>query len=211
MCIFTYNRTIQNLTYHKRVKIFQNWCYGRYEEHILFQQSQFNPSKIFLEKDFLYKSHSGQLRKYARSKRRGEILYRRPVETYGEVRDADITCLTKNDETIVIGRRNGRVKLISLDNNENDPLDEINVSSNAFSEQRVESVDVWNDLYTTATLQRVALWQKRYELDMPYLDAVAELGVGFKCIRFSPDADKLAMGKYKDTSRQALHIVDLTT
>lgn len=193
------------------MKLFQNWCYGRYEEHILFHQSQFNPSKIFLEKEFLYKSHSGQLRKYARSKRKSEILYRRPIETFGEIRDADITCLAKKDGTIFIGRRNGRVKIISLNMNENDPIDETNVCPNICSEQRVESVDLSDDLFVTSTLQRAALWQKRYELDMPYLDCVAELGEGFKCIRLSPNVDRLAMGKYKDSSRKGLHLVDLAT
>lgn len=206
--LFIFHRTIQNLTYHKRVKIFQNWCYGRYEEHILFHQSQFNPSKIFLEKEFLYKSHSGQLRKYARSKRKGEVLYRRYIEAYGEVRDADITCLTKNDSTVFIGRRNGRVKIISVDANENDQIDETNVSN---SEQRVESVDFSGELFATATLQMATLWQKRYELDMPYLDSVAKLGDGFKCIRMSPNVDRMAMGKYKDASRKGLHLVDLET
>lgn len=206
-----FRRTIQNLSYHKRVKVFQNWCYGRYEEHILFQQSQFNPSKIFLEKEFLYKSHSGQLRKYARSKRKGEILYRRPVETFGEVRDADITCLAKHDNDIFFGRRNGRVKILSTDPNENDSIDETNVSSNAYSEQRVEAVDCSGDIFATSTLQRAALWQRRYELDMPYLEVVAELGDGFKTIRLSPDVGRLAMGKYKDASRKGLHLVDLAT
>lgn len=191
------------------MKLFQNWCYGRYEEHILFQQSQFNPSKIFLEKEFLYKSHSGQLRKYARSKRKGEILYRRPVETFGEVRDADITCLMKINNDVFIGRRNGRVKIISTDPNENDSIDETNVSS--YSEQRVEAVDFSGDLFATATLQRAALWQRRYELDMPYLEEVAELGDGFKTIRLSPNIDRLAMGKYKDLTRKGLHLVDLAT
>lgn len=204
-------RTIQNLSYHKRVKVFQNWCHGRYEEHILFHQSQFNPSKIFLEKEFLYKSHSGQLRKYARSKRKGEILYRRPVETFGEVRDADITCLTKSNGTVFIGRRNGRVKIISVDANANDSIDETNVSSKIYSEQRVESVDFSGDLFATSTLHRAALWQRQYELDMPYLDTVAELGEGYKCIRLSPNVDRLAMGKYKDASRKGLHLVDLAT
>lgn len=203
-----FHRTIQNLSYHKRVKIFQNWCYGRYEEHILFHQSQFNPSKIFLEKDYLYKSHSGQLRKYARSKRKGEILYRRYIEAYGEVRDSDITCLTKNDGVVFIGRRNGRVKIISVDNNDNDPIDETNVSN---AEQRVESIDFSGDLFATATLQKATLWLKRYELDMPYLDSVADLGDGFKCIRISPNIDRMAMGKYKDASRKGLHLVDLET
>lgn len=204
-------RTIQNLSYHKRVKVFQNWCYGRYEEHILFHQSQFNPSKILLEKEFLYKSHSGQLRKYARSKRQGEILYRRPVETFGEVRDADITCMTKNERTVFIGRRNGRVKILSIDPNENDAIDETNVCSTAAADQRVEAVDFSGDVFVTSTLQRAALWHKRYELDMPYIDCVNELGDGFKCVRLSPNVDRLAMGKYKDTSRNGLHLVDLET
>lgn len=208
---FRIHRTIQNLSYHKRVKLFRNWCYGRYEEHILFHQSQFNPSKILLEKEYLYKSHSGQLRKYARAKRSGEILYRRPVDTFGEVRDADITCMTKSESTVFIGRRNGRVKILSVDPNENDSIDETNVSSVAGAEQRVEAVDFSGELFATSTLQRAALWQKRYELDMPYIDCVHELGDGFKCIRLSPNADRLAMGKYKDPARKGLHLVDLAT
>lgn len=191
--------------------MFQNWCYGRYEEHILFHQSQFNPSKIILEKEFLYKSHSGQLRKYARSKRKGEILFRRPVGTFGEVRDADITCMTKMESTVCIGRRNGRVKILSIDPNENDAIEETNVSSTPCAQQRVEAVDFSGELFATSTLQRTALWHKSYELDMPFIECVAELGDGFKCLRLSPNVDRLAMGKYKDTSRKGLHLVDLTT
>lgn len=205
------HRTLQNLSFHKRVTVFQNWCYGRYEEHILFNQSQFNPSKICLEKDFLYKSHGGQLRKYARSKHKREILYRRPIETYGEVRNADITCLTKHDGTVFMGHRNGRVKMFSVEMNENEPIDETNVSSNINSEQRVESIDFSGDLFATSTLQRAVLWQKRYELDLPFLDAVAELGEGFKCLRFSPNVDRMAMGKYKDSNRSGLQLVDVAT
>lgn len=147
-----------------------------------------------MEKEFLYKSHSGQLRKYARSKRKGEILYRRPVETFGEVRDADITCMTKVESIVFIGRRNGRVKILSVEPNENDSIEDTNVSSTASAEQRVESVDFSGDLFATATLQRAALWHKRYELDMPFIEGVAELGDGFKCIRLSPNVDRL--GKY---------------
>lgn len=144
-----------------------------------------------LEKEFLYKSHFGQLRKYARSKRKGEILYRRPVEVFGEVRDADITCMIKNESTVFIGRRNGRVKILSVDPNENDSIEDTNVSSTAGSEQRVEAVDFSGELFTTSTLQRTALWHKCYELDMPYIECVAELGDGFKCIRLSPNVDRL--------------------
>lgn len=119
--------------------------------------------------------------------------------------------MTKCASTVFIGRRNGCVKILSVDPNENDAISETNVSSTAGAEQRVEAVDFSGELFVTATLQRAALWHKHYELDMPYLDCVAELGDGFKCMRLSPNVDRLAMGKYKDASRKGLHLVDLAT
>lgn len=150
------------------------------------------------------------MRVYRRSKRGYEILYRQPIRTFGQIKNADITSLMKNDETVFIGRRNGSVKIISMDNNESDS-DEMNVSSHIKYEQRVESIDFSSDLFVTTTLHRTALWKKRFDLNVPYLDLSNELGDGYKCLRLSPNVDRLALGKYKDSTRKALNLVDLET
>lgn len=115
----------------------------------------------------------------------------------------------KDDQKIFIGRRNGRVKIIRL--SENDSSDETNVNFHTKTEHRIESIDFCHDTFITATLQKTLHWQLRYELEMPYLEPVAELGTCHKCVRLSLAADQVAMGKYKDTARKALRLVNLET
>lgn len=79
------------------MKIFQNWCSGSYDEHIMFNQPQFNPSKIHSEKKLLYKSYKGQLRVYRRLKNNVDVLCRKHTESFGNVRDSDIKCLQKEN------------------------------------------------------------------------------------------------------------------
>lgn len=153
------------------------------------------------------------MRVYRRLKNNEEVLCRKPIKSFENVHDSDITCLHKDKLTdnICIGKRNGRIKIISLNDFDNDSIDEINVCSRPNSEECVESIDFADELLVTSTLQRTSVWQKKYELDIPYLEPANELGNGYKCIKLSPNKTHLGMGKYKDTIRRALHLVDLET
>lgn len=200
-------RTLHHLSYHKRVKLFQNWCYGRYEEHVLFHQRQFNPSRIFLEKDLLYITHGGQLRAHKRMRNR-QVLARKPCKTYGSENDSDITSFAKKDSTIFIGRRDGHVMVTSTDSSESPIADRIDTTSTS----RLEFVDFNADLFVTTTLNTTSLWRRQYELGIPFLEPIAEVnGGGNKCLRLSPDGERLATGKYNERARTALRLTDIET
>lgn len=200
-------RTLHNLSYHKRVKLFQNWCYGRYEEHVMFHQRQFNPSRIFLEKELLYITHGGQLRAHKRMRNR-QVLARKPFKTYGSENESDITSFAKKDSTIFIGRRDGYVMVTSTDSSESPIADRIDTTSTS----RLEFVDFNADLFVTTTLNTTSLWRRQYELGIPFLEPIAEVnGGGNKCLRLSPDGERLATGKYNERARSALRLTDIET
>lgn len=174
----------------------------------MFHQKQFNPSRIHLEKELLYITHGGQLRVHKRVKNR-QILSRKPCKTYGTETESDITSFTKKDGTIFIGRRDGHVTIISTDSNETPILNERIDTTNT---NRLEYVDFDADLFVTTTLNTTSLWRRQYELGIPFLEPIAELnGGGNKCLRLSPDAERLASGKYNERARTALHLVDIET
>lgn len=207
ICFRFHCRTLHDLSYHKRVKLFQNWCYGRYEEHVMFHQRKFNPSRIILEKDLLYITHGGQLRAHKRVKN-SQILARKPCKTYGTENESDITSFVKKDGTIFIGRRDGHVMITSIDSNESTISERIDTTNT----NRLECVDFDGDLFVTTTLNTTSLWRKQYELDIPFLEPIVEFnGVGNKCLRLSPDGERLATGKYNERGRTALRLIDIET
>lgn len=172
----------------------------------MLHHKQFNPSQIFLEKEFLYKTHSGQLRAHKR-KRGKTVLDRKPAKTFGNINDSDITYFTKKDDRIFAGRRNGQILLIST-SNETEIVEQIDRTS----ANRIEFVDFQGDLFVATTLNRTTLWRTQYELDMPYLEPIVELSnSGNKCLRLAPDTNQLATGKYNERSRTALRLTDLET
>lgn len=195
---------MNDLSYYQRVKLFKNWCYGRYEEHILFHQRRFNPSQIFLEKDFLYITHGGQLRIHKRTKK--DLLKRKPDRLIGNVSEADITYFTKKDDTIFAGRRNGRILIISTDTDSY-----VDEQIDSTPSNRIDFLDFEKDLFITTTRDITKLWRKENELDIPYLDPVAEWKSGNKCLRLSPDVKSCAVGKYSERSKTALRLIDLET
>lgn len=206
-------RTLRDLSYYKRAKVFRNWCSGRYHERILFHQPHFNPTRIILEKDYLYKSHNGQLHKYKRTTDSNGIVEQPAARTVGAKDDAAITAMAKSDDTIFVGRQNGHANIIMMNEHDSDS-DATRVSADNNYGVPVEAVDVAGDLFATATLGRAAMWRRSHELDIPYLELVHELANGFKCLRFSPNGDCLALGKYRDRrgdKRQALRFVDVET
>lgn len=201
---FIFDRTLHDLSYYRRIRIFKNWCQGRYEEHIFFHHKHFNPSQIFLEKESLYITHGGQLRVHRRLKKR--IIKRKPERLIGRVLEADITYFTKKENTIFAGRRNGRVLIVSTDTDSY-----VDEQIDTTASNRIDFLDFDKDLFVTTTRNSTNLWRKLYELDIPYLDPVATWNSGNKCLRLSPDANYCALGKYNEKARTALRIIDLST
>lgn len=201
----THFRTLRDLSYHKRINIFKNWCHGRYEEHIFFHHKFFHPSHIHLEKDLLYITHGGQLRIHRRLKK--GILNRRPELAISEVRQPDITCFAKKENTIFAGRRDGCVFIAST-NNTNELIEE---HVDATTSHNIEFLDFDRDIFLTTTRTSTKLWRKQYELDVGYLEPMADLNGGNKCLRISSDARLCATGKYNEKTRTALRLVDLET
>lgn len=152
----------------------------------------------------LYITHGGQLRIHRRL-RKG-IVNRKPDRTISSVRDPDITCFVKKDETIFAGRRNGCVFIASTNDNElvEERADETRMNN-------IEFLDFEKDVFVTTSRAGTKLWRKQYELDVPYLEPAADLNGGNKCLRISPDSTSCATGKYSEKTRTALRLVDMET
>lgn len=191
-----------------------NWCNGRYQERVLFHQPFFRPSRIVLEREFLYKSFGGQLQKCLRSPNDGHIRTMPILKTFGSIDDQPITSMVKFDDTVFIGRANGNVKIMMVNDIDNDS-DETHVAQTPaqYCYEAVESVDLVEGLCVTSTLRQGSLWRISYELALPYLDKIYDLDSGYKCVRFSPNADCLALGKYRafEKYKQALRFLDIET
>uniref|UniRef100_A0A1L8DN95 Putative wd40 repeat in seven bladed beta propellers n=1 Tax=Nyssomyia neivai TaxID=330878 RepID=A0A1L8DN95_9DIPT len=194
-----------DLSFHRRWKLNENWRKGRYEETMFFPHRIPYASHIHLEKDWLYMTHGGQVRAHRR--RRKDSLKRFPDFSYGNARDPDITAFTKKDDTMFAGTMCGTILL-------HDPqhCDGTNFFTQKIAsvKEYLNSVDFRNDIFVTTTNQTARVWRKEVELDFVLLETVHNLQQSFKCIKISPDGDKLAAGRYRDPLC-ALKIVDMET
>lgn len=200
------------MSFYKRAKLYSNWSKGRYDEQIRFHGREFCPSSIILEKELLYRSCVGQVQMFRRTKDE-HIIETVPMTTFGAVTDAAITSMVKTNDTLVISRTNGRVKIIML--NDMNDSNEINVSGDTLLGSPVSATDMVGDLFVTTTMAQTSLWRKNVELDTPYLDLVHHMDSGIKSLRFSPTADCLALGKFRARDSEgrkcALRLVDVET
>lgn len=203
-------RTLRDLSYHKRINLYRNWCQGRYEEHIFYNHKFFHPAHIHLERQWLYTTYGGQLRMHRRLKK--GILNRRADWTIGEVKQPDVTCFTKKHNVIFAGRRNGCVFIVGANEpglEEADDMLEERVESDGINS--IESIDFNRNLFLTASRATTKFWRQNVELGVPYLEPISEINGGNKCLRISANGQYCATGKYNERSRTALRLIDLET
>lgn len=198
------HRTLHDWSNWRRIKINENWRFGRYFEHTFFRHKIMYPSYIHLEKDLFYMTHGGELRIYQRCPE--NIINTIPLQCIGHRKIADITCFTKNGNTIFGGRENGNIFIYDAD----DILEE-NASSNHDS-VAINAVDCSNQrTFVTASKKEVKLWQRQYELTMIMLVPKWDYLEYYKSVRISPDGVWLAAGKYRDKEHNALDLFDIET
>lgn len=102
--------------------------------------------------------------------------------------------------------------IASTESNESSIVERVDTTTTTTNMNRLESVDFDADLFVTTTLSTTSLWRRQYELGIPFLEPIAELnGGGNKCLRLSPDAQRLATGKYNERARTALRLIDVET
>lgn len=77
------------------------------------------------------------------------------------------------------------------------------------SPRPIECLDFNKNVFAATTLNQTTVWHKKYELDVPYLEPVMDLNGSNKCLRISPETDRLVLGRYNEQSRTALRLVDL--
>lgn len=195
-------RTLNELSNHRRAKIYQNWCFGRFEEQILFYTRQFHPTKLFLKKDKLYKTHGGELRIYKRLKNK-HLIDRKPIKTFGAEKEEDIISFSVKSNEIFTGRRDGSINVYF-----DSAIDDI---SHVAHVDRVECVDFYNDLFVSTTLNETSLWSKKVELGIPNFDLLKSIPSGNKTVRLSPEGKRLATGKFSKEPGTALRMIDVET
>lgn len=191
------------------MKIYRNWCQGRYSERIFCYRKFFHPATLHLERQWLYTTHGGQLRKLRRLKK--GILDHRPDWTIGDVRQSDITCFVKKNDVIFVGRQDGRIFTASSNALEDDEIMEEIAADDLRDRTHISSVDFDGDLFVTTTRVSTKIWRKTIELGVTYMEQICDALEGQKSVRISLDGKSCAMGKYNERKRKALRMFDLET
>ncbi|XP_067643970.1 F-box/WD repeat-containing protein 4 isoform X2 [Eurosta solidaginis] len=192
-------KTYNSLSYATRLSISRNWLQGRYREYDYYHHAQMFPTKLILERNFLYVTHMDYLRVYGRAN--NEPLQRRYQREISTSVRGDISSFTKKQDTIFVGRITGNCYIWE----DGFAYDQQLHSAKEY----LHCVDFEDDLYVTSTNVCAKLWYRTNELGMVYLEELAELPQEFKVIKLSEGGERLFGGLYTDSGRQALREYDV--
>lgn len=195
------------------------------------------PTRVQLERDWLYVSMGGQIRRHRRRRRQRkqksgtadscwlEAQHDIRAEIGNATADSDVLCFRRRDGVVFGGRANGRL-VFSVDTadgqrfvdgvvrygEDGDGNDDVGAGS------AVMAVDMREDLYASAGQKRLTLW-KRTECDdvdddnendqRPMLEALVDFDVEYRAVAFANANDWLACGMYRDRERNALELIHL--
>ncbi|KAH8300402.1 hypothetical protein KR018_004377, partial [Drosophila ironensis] len=191
-------RNHTRLSNYERILVARNWISGTYNQRPYFHHAPMFPTKICLDRDALFVSHAGYLRKYLRSQH--DVLQRRYEKEISTPCSTDISHFVKKDDTVFAGRVCGSCFLY-----ENDEVvaEQRMHSSNEY----LYSVDFVRNMFATSTDSGCRLWERSEEFGMIHFDMVQKLDRGFKTLKLSDDGQWLYGGLYDDPSRQALRAI----
>lgn len=161
-----------------------------------------NGSQILLEKDFLYATSFGQIKIYKRNKSQKRILDDRRI--YGEIgrrRDPDVISFVKKNETIFAGRFDGSCFV----------TDEENYSEQKLHDEFITSVDLFKDVYISSSCKATKIWRREDEMGLINLEEMLDLDECFHCVRVNSKRAEFVGGKFKDSEKRGLKLVDLST
>ncbi|CAD7005915.1 F-box/WD repeat-containing protein 4 [Ceratitis capitata] len=192
-------RTYNSLSYAARLSIARNWLQGRYREYEYYHHAQMFPTKLLLERNFLYVTHMDYLRVYGRAN--NEPLQRRYKQEISSSIRGDISSFTKKGDTIFVGRVTGNC-YIWEDGYAND-------QQLHSAKEYLHCVDFEDDLYVTSTSVCAKLWRRTNELGLINLESIDEMRREYKVLKFADGGERLYGGLYTDTDRQALREFDV--
>ncbi|EDW72849.1 uncharacterized protein Dwil_GK17228 [Drosophila willistoni] len=194
-------RNKTQLTYWERLKVSKNWVSGTYQERPYYHHAQMFPTKLCLERDNLYITHTRYLRRYRRSSTDG--LQRRYEEEIRAPTNSDISDFVKKDDTLFAGRVCGTCFVW-------DPEEGITEQKMHQASEYLYCVDFVNELYTTSTDKCCKVWHRSQEFGLTHFDLVIQLPQhSFKSLKLSSDGQWLYGGLYTDKERRALRAIHI--
>lgn len=200
------SRNLIEYDYRKRIGLFENWRYGRYQENQFFQHRMLYFSQIVLEKRWLYMSHRGQLRVHKRTADRGHLLRVKPSWTVGAEKNPDINWMVKKGELIFAGRADGTGFVYDCRRRR--------YSKQILADEAssITAVDFEGELFvSTSKASSTCFWAGGLgETEEYVLEGTLELPEAFQTVKLSPDGgSRLAAGKYHDRDKNALRLIDV--
>ncbi|XP_055628433.1 F-box/WD repeat-containing protein 4 [Toxorhynchites rutilus septentrionalis] len=201
---FTGGRDVSNSDYRKRIRLFENWRYGKYRESQLFYHQQVYFSMILLDESMLYMTHRGVMRAHPRTKR-DNVVQRKATWTLGRNRDPDINWVVKKGHTFFGGLVDGTC----FTYNDQKP----SYNRQFLMEDIITAVDFEDDLFVCTTKSRsTTFWNRYEEMGQNVLKRKRKLDDAYQTISLSPGgATHLAAGKYHDREKNALKLIDVET
>lgn len=187
------------MSYAKRIQIYENWKKGCYQEIAFFHRNSWFPAHLILDKEYLYTSRGGQFRAHRRIS--NQFIDKVPKWSVGEIKDSEILSVAKHGNTLFIGKSSGQCIVITNNSNETQKLHNKNI----------DSVDLYNDIFVTATESCTKIWRRETELGISLLEQIHNLDQSFYNVKIDPDGKRFVGGKFRDNNYNALRLIDLET
>lgn len=148
----------------------------------------------------MYLSRGGQIRSHRRIEKRH--LEKLTTLNIGDTRAPEINCFVKKGDCIFAGRQSGEGIVYCDGTVDVQRLHEF---------EDINSVDFRDDVFVSTTNNCTKIWEQEKELGMQTLNEVVHLNEPFFTIRMNPGRACFAGGKFKDTKKTALKLVDIET
>ncbi|XP_058461774.1 F-box/WD repeat-containing protein 4 [Malaya genurostris] len=192
-----------DFSYRKRIRLFENWRYGRYNEKQFFYHQMLYFSQILLERRWLYMTHRGQLRAHERLVNNERVLNGKASWILGKSRDYDINWMEKNGDLFFAGRTDGSCFVYNCDSGF--------YRKQQLTEEPITSVDFDAKLFVCTTKSKsTSFWTGFNDINDVMLEKKQQLNEGYQTIKLSPSgANQLAAGKYSDREKKALKLIDV--
>ncbi|XP_013119295.2 F-box/WD repeat-containing protein 4 [Stomoxys calcitrans] len=191
---------VSDLSYSSRLKIARNWLDGRYSERQYFRRSKMFPTKLILERNWLYISHANYINQHQRLK--SEPLQRRYHREISTSNKSDIAHFVKKNNTLFAGRVAGSGFIYE----EGSVMEQQLHNPNEY----MWCVDFEGDLYATSSDYYSQIWRREEEFGILHLDLLIQLKSSFKTMQFDCGGTRLYGGLYDSKNeRRALREIDV--
>uniref|UniRef100_A0A182P5Z4 F-box domain-containing protein n=1 Tax=Anopheles epiroticus TaxID=199890 RepID=A0A182P5Z4_9DIPT len=193
-----------NFTRRKRVRVDENWRYGRYEERSCFNHNVMYISQIAIDRDWLYMTHGGRLQAHKRTKH-AHMIDTRFTWSVGALEDSDIASLTKKGNRFFAGRMDGKILVYEHGTD----IQHLQTITNDI----IKAVDFNKDVYAVTTKNDFTYVLNYSPPDTDLFDD----GEALKPSYVYPHAyetlklndNYLAVGKFHCSKKRALQLIDL--